>query len=174
MATMEKQPNGPSEQHNSEAPAVPQPCTRFPVDPQAKERSEAIDRALEEDAKIRQTQFNILPLGAFKMREIVKQLKDDDETGLTEDELIGYRYNIHQYVVTCIKGLVDLIQLSEAQLRDEIKDCHSYLCDYVAVPHGDAPLSEEAGWAVDALWKDPLVREVFLSSAESDLKKSSA
>ncbi|KAF1934193.1 G protein alpha subunit [Didymella exigua CBS 183.55] len=139
----------------------------------AEERSQAIDRALEEDAKVRKTQTNVLPLGAFSMRDIAKQLKNNDETGLTENELIDYRYNIHQCVVDCIKTLVHLMKSSEAQLEEDTRNRYSYLCDFIAVSQGDAPLNEEAGRTIGVLWKDPSITDAFQSSADSDLKEPS-
>jgi|SRR5690242_2809713 len=169
---MLEQSNSLTQQHDSDV-STETWCTLFPVDPQAQKRSETIDRTLEEDAMIRKKQIRILPLGAFSMREIIKQLKSNDEIGLTEDELIDYRYNIHQFSITCIKALVDVIKASEVQLGKGDNTHYSYLCDYVAVPHGDAPLTEEAGQAVHVLWKDSSIREVFQASAESDLKGAS-
>lgn len=173
MDSTVKQSNRLSQRHNSEASAEPQSCTLIPINMQAKERSQAIDRALEEDAKVCKNQINVLPLGAFPMRDIVKQLMNNDETGLTEDELIDYRYNIHQYVINCTKALVHLMKGSEAQLGEDANNRYSYLCDYIAVPQGDAPLNGEAGRAIGVLWKDPSVTDAFQSSIDSDLKESS-
>ncbi|KAF9701780.1 hypothetical protein EKO04_000418 [Ascochyta lentis] len=144
-----------------------------PIDTQAEERSRAIDRALEEDAKVRKNQVNVLPLGALAMRDIVKQLKNNDEPGLTEKELIERRYNIHQCVVDCTKALVHLVKSSEAQLEEDTNNRYNYLCSYIAVPQNYATLNEEVGWAIGVLWKDPSVTDAFQSSADSDLKEPS-
>lgn len=173
MASTVKQPHSLSQRHNGEASADPQSCTIAPIDMQAEERSQAIDRALEEDATARKNQINILPLGAFSMRDIVKQLKNNDEIGLTEKELMDYRYNIFQYVIDCTKSLVHLTKSLEAQLEETANNRYSYLCDFIVAPQGDAPLNEEVGQAIELLWKHPFVIDAFQSSTESDLKESS-
>ena len=173
MDSTVKQSHILSQRHNGEASAEPRSRTLVSIDMQAEERSQAIDRALEEDANVRKNQINVLPLGAFSMRDIVKQLKNNDETGLTENELIDYRYDIHQHVVNCTTALVHLMKSSKAQLGEDANNRYSYLCDYIAVPQGDAPLNEEAGRAIGDLWKDPSVTGAFQSSADSDLKESS-
>lgn len=173
MDSTVKQSHILSQRHNGEASAEPQSRTLVSIDMQAEERSQAIDRALEEDANVRKNQINVLPLGAFSMRDIVKQLKNNDETGLTENELIDYRYDIHQHVVNCTTALVHLMKSPKAQLGEDANNRYSYLCDYIAVPQGDAPLNEEAGRAIVDLWKDPSVTDAFQSSADSDLKESS-
>lgn len=169
---MLEQSNSLTQQHDSDV-STETWCTLFPVDPQAQKRSEFIDRALEDDAIVRKKQVRILPLGAFSMREIIKQLKSNDEIGLTEDELIDYRYNIHQFSITCIKALVDVIKSTGFQLGEVDNNHYSYLCDHIAVPHGDVPLTEKAGQAIHGLWKDSSIREIFQASTESDLKRAS-
>lgn len=174
MNSVGKQAHGPRHHHNSEASANPQSCNLIPVDMQAEQRSQAIDRALEEDAKARKNQVNVLPLGAFSMRDIVNQLRNNNEIGLTETELVAYRYNIYQHVITCTKVLVDLIEASGIQLQEDIYDRYSYLCDYIAASHGGAPLNEEFGRAINVLWKAPTIADAFSSAAVADTKESIA
>jgi hypothetical protein len=108
------------------------------------------------------------------MRDVIKQLKNNDEIGLTENELIGYRHNIHQFVITCARALVNLIRLSAAGLQDDVNDRYSYLRDYLTVPRSDTPLNDEVGRAIDFLWRDPSVIEASQFSADHDLKQSFA
>lgn len=137
---------------------------------QAKQRSQAIDRALEEDAKIRRRQYKVLPLGAFSMMEIIKQLKSNDQIGLTKDALIDYRYNIHQCVMTYTKALVEAIGISNAQSESDTNNDHyNYLRDYIVDPDPDELLDDKFGKAIDALWKDSSIAEAFKSSEEFDL-----
>ncbi|KAJ8114339.1 hypothetical protein OPT61_g3761 [Boeremia exigua] len=172
MSSLATQVHDLSRQHASEDSTEPQPSTLFPVNAQAVERSQAIDRALEEDAKALKRKINILPLGAFSMREIAEQLKNNGDTSLTESERADYRYNIHQCVITSIRALLSLIKESKIQ-TDEVKHRYDYLCDYM-VGHQDAILNEEAGQATDSLWNNPYVKGLVQSSAKSDLKESYA
>jgi guanine nucleotide-binding protein G(i) subunit alpha len=170
---MLKQLHSPRQQENDEASTKPQSRVLFLSDTQAKERSQAIDRALEEDAKIRRRQYKVLPLGAFSMGEIVKQLKNNDQMGLTKDELIDYRYNIHQCVITCTKALLEAIEISAIQTESDInKDYYDYLRGCIFDPDSDAPLNDKVGKAIEALWKDSFITEAFKSSDKSNLMNS--
>ncbi|KAH6644032.1 guanine nucleotide binding protein, alpha subunit [Boeremia exigua] len=174
MSGTPEKPHDLRQQRHSAASTEPQSRDLFLVDPLAEKRSKAIDRALEQDAKVRERQFNVLPLGAFSMRDVVKQLKSCSNTGLTEAELMDYRYNIHQCVIACTKALVGVVKNSEIQLEEDVSDRYGFLCDFITLPHVDEALNEEAGHAIDALWKNPSVSAAFHSSAKYDLKDSSA
>ncbi|KAF3052752.1 Guanine nucleotide-binding protein alpha-2 subunit [Didymella keratinophila] len=78
-----------SHQQESESFTGPPLHAAFFVDTEAEERSKAIDEALYEGAESRRNQVNVLPLGAFSMREIVQQLRtiDTDDAGLTEHDI---------------------------------------------------------------------------------------
>jgi hypothetical protein len=169
MDSAQERSTSPSQRHSGEASANQQSCTLVPVDPEAEARSQAIDRALEEDAKARTNQVNVFPTGNYDMKEIAQQLKDKDEIGLPENERISYQYSVHQRVVSCTKALVDLIKSSGIQLGDDANDRYQFLCDYMV---DDAPLDKEAGRAIDILWKDPSVTVAFQSSADFDSKNA--
>jgi hypothetical protein len=169
MDSARERSTSPSQRHSGEASANRQSCTLVPVDPEAEARSQAIDRALEEDAKARTNQVNVFPTGNYDMKEIAQQLKDNDEIGLLENERISYRYSVHQRVVGCTKALVDLVKSSGIQLGDDANDRYQFLCDYMV---DDAPLDEEAGRAIEILWKDPSVAVAFQSSADFDSKNA--
>lgn len=149
------------------------PRLLFPKDVQARERSQSIDRALKEDAKIRNRQCNVLPLGPYSWpaREVVKHLKKNGGIGLTKDELVDYRYNIHQCVVTCIKALVEFMKMSKIRLESDINDHYDYLCGYIAHLDPDAPLNAKVGKAINVIWKDSSIAETFQPSAEPGLIK---
>jgi hypothetical protein len=161
---------GPSQDElGNDAPPETQPENHFAKAIQALEKSRAIDRALEEDGKIRKQQCNVLPLGAFKEREIIEMLlKKDPEIGLTEDELLDYRHNIHQWLATCARDLVSFIETSDFRLESDSRIQHSYLRGYPSSLDPDAHLSEEFGRAVETLWNDALLRTAFQSTADDE------
>jgi hypothetical protein len=161
---------GPSQDElGNDAPPETQPENHFAKAIQALEKSRAIDRALEEDGKIRKQQCNVLPLGAFKEREIIEMLlKKDPEIGLTEDELLDYRHNIHQWLATCARDLVSFIETSDFRLESDSRIQHSYLRGYLSSLDPDAHLSEEFGRAVETLWNDALLRTAFQSTADDE------
>jgi hypothetical protein len=161
---------GPSQDElGNDAPPETQPENHFAKAIQALEKSRAIDRALEEDGKIRKQQCNVLPLGAFKEREIIEMLlKKDPEIGLTEDELLDYRHNIHQWLATCARDLVSFIETFDFRLESDSRIQHSYLRGYLSSLDPDAHLSEEFGRAVETLWNDALLRTAFQSTADDE------
>jgi hypothetical protein len=139
-------------------------------DTEANKRSKAIDQLLEEDAKARKQRCNVLPLGAFSMREIVQQLKNSDEIGLTEDELTDYCYNIHQHVITCTRILVDSVKAANIHLSSDADHYYSHLRNHVADP--GATMTEETGQAIGAIWKEASIAEAFQSTAAPELTES--
>jgi hypothetical protein len=153
------------QQESNDTPMKLQFQVLFPQDSEAKKRSEAIDRALEEDYRIRKQQYNVLPLGQFSMGEVVKQLKNDNEKGLTRDELVDYRYNIHQCVLAHIKALMEFMDTSDIRTDSYIIDYYRYLRDYVGKLDRDVILDENVGKAIEVLWQDHLIAEAFRSSA---------
>lgn len=144
--------------------------------PRAEEKSKHIDEALKEDAERRRGQVKVLPLGAFSMSDVVKQLRttDTDDAGLTENELISYRHNIHQSVFAYIPALLGSIDASEAPLHEDIKSSCNCLRSHLSVPPNDLSLDGEAVKAIESLWQEPSVMEAVESKVESDLKESCA
>jgi hypothetical protein len=139
-------------------------------DTKANKRSRAIDQILEKDAQARKKRCNVLPLGAFSMREVVQQLKNSNEIGLTEDELADYCYNIHQHVTTCTRMLVDSVKAANVQLSSDVDHYYSYLCNHVADP--GATMTETTGQAINAIWKDASIAEAFQLTAVPELTES--
>jgi hypothetical protein len=142
----------------------------FSRDMKANKRSRAIDQIIEEDAQARKQRCNVLPLGAFSMREIVRQLKNSNEIGLTEDELTDYCYNIHQHVITCTRMLVDSIKAANIHLSSDVDHYYSHLRNHVADP--GATMTETTGQAINAIWKDASIAEAFQLTAAPELTES--
>ena len=99
------------------------------------------------------------------MREVVKQLETNNEKGLTQDELVDYRRNIHQCVFTHLKALVDFMETSNIRLDSHIIDHYRYLRDYVGKVDCDVILNENVGKAIKVLWQDHSVAEAFRATA---------
>jgi hypothetical protein len=172
-STLEKLPGPSQEEHNDASPEQQHQVFRS-KDTQAAKKSKAIDQALEEDGKIRKRRCNVLPLGAFKMREIIQQLKSDDEIGLTREELVDYRHNIHQWVVACTRELVNSVKTSDSRLEPGTRIHYDHLCGYLSDLDSDAQLSKDFGKAVEGLWKDSILKKAFLSNKEPESENSTA
>ena len=123
------------------------------------ERSRAIDQFLREDAKSRKRRYTILPLGAFSMGEILQQLMDGSEINLAKSDLAHHRNNVHRYVATCAKALIDSIKDSDVHLSSDANHYYNYLCNLVADP--GATINEETGRAIDAIWRDNSINKEF-------------
>jgi hypothetical protein len=165
---LEESPGPSQDELGNDAPPEIQPENQFTKAIEAAERSKAIDRVLEEDGKIRKQQCNVLPLGAFKEWEIIEMLLKDPKIGLTKDELLDYRHNIHQWIVTCARKLVSFIETSDFRLEPDARIQHGYLRGYLSTLDADAHLSEEFGKAVETLWNDALLRTAFKSAADDE------
>lgn len=142
---------------------------------QAKRRSQAIDRTLEEDSRRLRRECKVLLLGTAESGkgEIVKQMKIIHQNGYTRDELIGYRYTIHRNVIDCAKALVEAIKMLDIRPESDVNSSYyNFLLDYTVDPDPDVPLKDTVGEAIDALWKDPFIAEVLESSDEFYLMDS--
>ena len=168
---LEKSP-GRSQERDDDASPEQQPQSPCREDTQAAGRSGAIDEILEKDGKARKRQCNVLPLGAFKMREIIQLLKNDDEIGLMEDELLDYRHSIRQWVISCTIELVESIKTSDFRLDPAAKVHYDYVCGYLTDIDSDTQPSEEFGKAVEDLWDNPNLKEAFESADEPQSKAS--
>ncbi|PVI02832.1 G-alpha-domain-containing protein [Periconia macrospinosa] len=140
---------------------------------QARKRSQTIDQMLEDDARVRIQQWKVLPLGSLSMKETVKGIKGNNEIGLTKDELISYRHNIHQRVFECIREMVQAIITHNICLNpDENRESFSYLEAHVANADPNALLDEDIGTAVESLWKEISTIETLKSHDECGIGES--
>lgn len=143
----------------------------------AEQRSKAIDKMLEEDSENRRLHYQVLVYGSCGpngMKQIVRQIRNNNNRGLTEDERIEYRHNVHQYVVTHTRELLELIETSDIRLKSDVKPYYDYLCDYLPRFVGvelNQLLNEEFGRAVEAIWSNLLITEGFTHNTVEDLKR---
>lgn len=140
------------------------------ADPVASKRSKAIDQLLREDFKAIKQRYTVLPLGAFSMEEIIQQLMDGSEVGLAKDDLTQHRHDVHQFVITCTRKLLDLISGDTIPLSSDAKRSYNYLCNLVADP--GAIMTEEIGQAIDAIWRDSLINKGLNPSIDFELTRS--
>ncbi|KAJ7634611.1 heterotrimeric G-protein alpha subunit, GPA3-like protein [Roridomyces roridus] len=129
-----------------------------------KERSDAIDRQLEEDSKKFKKECKILLLGSGESGKstIVKQMKIIHQDGFSHEELVGFRPTIHKNVLDSVQAIimasrkigVDPIRFGNRVLADKILD---------AASNTDSPafLSPEIADAISQLWQDPIIPKIM-------------
>ncbi|KAJ7468072.1 guanine nucleotide binding protein, alpha subunit [Mycena latifolia] len=129
-----------------------------------KERSDAIDRQLEEDSKKFRKECKILLLGSGESGKstIVKQMKIIHQDGFSLEELVAYRPTIHKNVLDSVQAVilamrkigVDPVRFGNRVLADKVLDAASTT---------DAPafLSPEIADAISQLWQDPIIPKIM-------------
>ncbi|KAF7316132.1 Heterotrimeric G-protein alpha subunit [Mycena indigotica] len=133
-------------------------------DRSGKERSDAIDRQLEEDSKKFKKEAKILLLGSGESGKstIVKQMKIIHLDGYTHDELVAYRPTIHKNVLDSVQTVilamrkigVDPVRFSNRALTEKVLDAASAT---------DTPafLSPEIADAIHQLMQDPIITKIL-------------
>ncbi|KAI5308681.1 guanine nucleotide-binding protein subunit alpha, partial [Ascosphaera atra] len=129
-----------------------------------RQRSQAIDKKIEEDAKRLSKECKILLLGAGESGKstIVKQMKIIHQNGYTLDELRNYRGTVYRNLLECasclIKAMQDFdIQPSSQKVRDRIDFLSAYQLD----PDPNVPIDPRVGDAIVYLWSDPCIPRVL-------------
>ncbi|KAJ7649324.1 heterotrimeric G-protein alpha subunit, GPA3-like protein [Mycena rosella] len=129
-----------------------------------KERSDVINRQLEEDGKKFRKECKILLLGSPESGKstIVKQMKIIHQDGFSLDELVAYRPTIHKNVLDSVQAVilamrkigVDPVRFGNRVLADKVLDAAS-------IADGPAFLSPEIADAISQLWQDPIIPKIM-------------
>ncbi|KAL9057526.1 MAG: hypothetical protein Q9162_002258 [Coniocarpon cinnabarinum] len=151
-------------------------CASTPTeDGEAKKRSEAIDRALQEDQKKLRREAKILLLGSGESGKstVVKQMKIIHQGGYAREELAGYRSVVYRNLLDCAKALLTAMQQFELEPSSDANKEHAqYLMTYDLSPDPYVVLDANVGEAAYALWKDPVVPQVMEHQTEFYLMDS--
>ncbi|GAA5899614.1 guanine nucleotide-binding protein subunit alpha [Sporobolomyces salmoneus] len=156
---------------------------------QDKERSYAIDKQIDEDAKKLRRECKILLLGSGESGKstIVKQMKLIYQNGYSRDEMMLFRLTIHKNVIDSAQGLVLALRRFEMDPTEEVNrefaelimeyrlDADTYSTANPAFASNgafDGGLSPEFVQAVDSLWHDPIIPSVLDRSSEFYLMDS--
>ncbi|KIW08624.1 guanine nucleotide-binding protein alpha-3 subunit [Verruconis gallopava] len=144
-------------------------------DEEAKKRSQAIDRKIEEDSRRLRRECKILLLGSGESGKstIVKQMKIIHQNGYSTEELAMYRHTIFKNVIDCAKALIAAMRQFDIEPeRDINKEYCDYLMDFSIDPDPDKPLDQKVGQAVSSIWHDPCIPKVMEHSSEFYLMDS--
>ncbi|GAA5958427.1 hypothetical protein JCM3765_007873 [Sporobolomyces pararoseus] len=156
---------------------------------QDKERSYAIDKQIDEDAKKLRRECKILLLGSGESGKstIVKQMKLIYQNGYSRDEMMLFRLTIHKNIIDSAQGLVLALKRFQMEPTEEVnREYAEIILEYrleadtysTANPaftsNGafDGGLSPDFVQAVDSLWHDPIIPSVLDRSSEFYLMDS--
>ncbi|SCV68539.1 BQ2448_660 [Microbotryum intermedium] len=167
------------------------PATMGYVPKESKDRSYAIDKQLDDDAKRLRRECKILLLGSGESGKstIVKQMKIIHQNGYSRDEMLLFRMTVYKNVIDSAQTLVLALRrfkleptesenreyaelISEFRLEDDSFSASPGLS--LAQP-GAAPgggLDPQIVHAIDSLWHDPIIPSVLDRSSEFYLMDS--
>ncbi len=152
-------------------------CTSV-QDRESKERSDAIDRTIEEDSRRFRKECKILLLGSGESGKstIVKQMKIIHQNGYTAPELAAYRQTVYRNLLESAQAIVlamrkigvDPVLASNRENADRILD---YKVDSST---SGWTLSEDVAQAIHHLWQDPIIPKIMDHSSEFYLMDSAS
>ena len=144
----------------------------------SKERSDAIDKGIEEDSQRFRKECKILLLGSGESGKstIVKQMKIIHQNGYTPTELAAYRHTVYKNLLESAQAIVlamrkigvDPMMASNRQNADKISD---YKLGEAA---SGWVFSEDVALAIHHLWQDPIIPKVMDHSSEFYLMDSAS
>ncbi|GAA5978478.1 hypothetical protein JCM11641_007959 [Rhodosporidiobolus odoratus] len=159
-----------------------------------RERSYAIDRQIDDDAKKYRRECKILLLGSGESGKstIVKQMKIIHQNGYSRDEIMLFRLTIHKNVLDSAQGLIlamrrfklapveEVNQVFAEKLMEYRLEADTYSTASPAAtnspssPRGgnNGGLSAEIVHALDSLWHDPIIPSVLDRQSEFYLMDS--
>ncbi|GAA5877082.1 hypothetical protein JCM16303_006161 [Sporobolomyces ruberrimus] len=154
-----------------------------------KERSYAIDKQIDDDAKKLRRECKILLLGSGESGKstIVKQMKLIYQNGYSRDEMMLFRLTIHKNIIDSAQGLVLALRRFQMEPTEEVNreyaemiteyrlDADTYSTANPAFASNgafDGGLSPDFVQAVDSLWHDPIIPSVLDRSSEFYLMDS--
>ncbi|KAF2154250.1 guanine nucleotide binding protein, alpha subunit [Myriangium duriaei CBS 260.36] len=140
-----------------------------------KKKSQAIDRALEEDSKKLRRECKILLLGSGESGKstIVKQMKIIHQNGYTHEELALYKHTVYKNLIDCAKALISAMQQFDIEPEKlGNKECAAFVTEYQLDPDPNAQIDARVAEAVASVWADPAMPKVFDHSTEFYLMDS--
>ncbi|EXJ67286.1 guanine nucleotide-binding protein subunit alpha, other [Cladophialophora psammophila CBS 110553] len=144
-------------------------------DTQAKVRSQAIDRGLEQDSRRLRRECKVLLLGTRESgkSEIVTRWKSLHPNGYTAQELALWRPTVSRNLVSSAQLLIRAMEQFKIHPEQEGNRAHcDFLLDYSVDPDPDKPLETKVGEAFSSIWHDPCISRIFERSDEFDMMDS--
>ncbi|OZJ05273.1 Guanine nucleotide-binding protein subunit alpha [Bifiguratus adelaidae] len=129
-----------------------------------RERSEAIDRRLEEDARVVKQETKLLLLGAGESGKstIVKQMKIIHQNGFTRDELLAWRPTIYKNLVESVQSVITAVPTMGFRWGSDHNQILAHHISQYTLPSGmQEPLPPDVVQAIDSICSDPVVPYVL-------------
>ncbi|SAM01180.1 hypothetical protein [Absidia glauca] len=124
-----------------------------------KERSQRIDRMLEEDHRKLKRECKILLLGSGESGKstIVKQMRIIHQSGFTSEELFTWRNIVYKNVIESAQTLVSAISRFNYQYEDIKNEHYAQLITNYNLGDANSPLDPELVAAIGSLWADQVI-----------------
>lgn len=140
-----------------------------------RQRSEEIDRQIEEDSRKFKKECKILLLGSGESGKttIVKQMKIIHQNGYTRDELMQFRPVVYRNLIDSANAIITAMRKLGVDPQEPANRANAELISqYKPEPDPKFVISEEICLAIDALWKDPIIPTVMDHTSEFYLMDS--
>ncbi|KAI8577463.1 hypothetical protein K450DRAFT_251784 [Umbelopsis ramanniana AG] len=128
-----------------------------------RDRSQQIDRQLEEDNKKLKRECKILLLGSGESGKstIVKQMKIIHQNGYTTEELFSWRPTVYKNVIQSIKTLVTAAGLMGICFQEPRNGAYAQHVMQFTIADITSPLTPEIVEAIVSLWSDPAITQLL-------------
>ncbi|KAI8330902.1 heterotrimeric G-protein alpha subunit, GPA3-like protein [Chlamydoabsidia padenii] len=128
-----------------------------------RERSQRIDRMLEEDHRKLKRECKILLLGSGESGKstIVKQMRIIHQSGFTNKELFAWRATVYKNVVESAQTLVSAISKFNYQYEDSKNEHYAQLITNYNLGDANDPLDPELVDAIANLWTDQVISRLL-------------
>ena len=146
-------------------------------DRSAKERSDLIDRQIEEDSRRFRKECKILLLGSGESGKstIVKQMKIIHQNGYTRDELLVYRTTIYRNLLESAQAIVlAMRKIGVDPVLPPNREHAEAIMDYKVEQSPNFSFSEDIAQAIHQLWQDPIIPKIMDHSSELYLMDSAS
>ncbi|CEP19171.1 hypothetical protein [Parasitella parasitica] len=129
-----------------------------------REKSQRIDRELEEDSKRLRRECKILLLGSGESGKstIVKQMKIIHQNGYSQDELKSWKLTIFKNIIESIQAIIAAAEKFEYKFETlDDQNVLERLAKYTVTNDGSKAFDPETAYSVIQVWNDPVVKELI-------------
>ncbi|KAG0142063.1 hypothetical protein CROQUDRAFT_663002 [Cronartium quercuum f. sp. fusiforme G11] len=140
-----------------------------------RDRSYAIDRQIEEDAKKFKRECKILLLGSGESGKstIVKQMKIIHQNGYTRDELLLFKLTIYKNLIDSSQAVILAMKKFKLEPVEPINKVYvNKILDYRLELNESTGLNSDIVRSIESIWHDPIISSIMDRSSEFYLMDS--